>query len=147
MENIDFVCKFNMTESTLGVPRTQSRIWSQAALAADSALDSFRALMMAAPLCCTNATYSVSNLRQIKQLNNLKAINKHRKDSEGVKTQNCHTSAETRNLGLPMIICNKFFDRLFTNAGDCNGMMSIWVLAGRMVSPYNYILHIASLNI
>lgn len=47
---------------TFGVPRTQSRIWSQAALAADNALDSFRALIMAAPRCCTVVMNSVFNL-------------------------------------------------------------------------------------
>lgn len=36
---------------TSGVPRTQSRMWSQAELAADNALDSFLALIIAAPRC------------------------------------------------------------------------------------------------
>ena len=38
---------------TSGVPRTQSRMWSQAELAAESALDNFLALMIAAPRCWT----------------------------------------------------------------------------------------------
>ena len=53
-------------ESTLGVPRTQSRIWSQAALAADNALDAFRALIMAAPRCCTVVMNSVFDLWETK---------------------------------------------------------------------------------
>ena len=35
------------------VPVQMSLMWSQMALAADMALDSFLALMTAAPLCCT----------------------------------------------------------------------------------------------
>lgn len=38
---------------TSGVPDQMSLMWSQMALAADMALDSFLALMTAAPLCCT----------------------------------------------------------------------------------------------
>lgn len=38
---------------TSGVPDQMSLIWSQMAFAADIALDSFLALMTAAPLCCT----------------------------------------------------------------------------------------------
>lgn len=49
---------------TAGVPRTQSRIWSQAELAADNALESFLALIMAAPRCCTVVMNSVFNLRK-----------------------------------------------------------------------------------
>lgn len=41
------------------VPDHMSLIWSQIALAADMALDSFRALMTAAPLCCTVCTWSI----------------------------------------------------------------------------------------
>lgn len=37
-------------------------MWSQAELAADSALDSFRALMIAAPRCWTVVMNSVLNL-------------------------------------------------------------------------------------
>jgi len=47
---------------TSGVPRTQSRMWSQAELAADNALDSFLALMIAAPRCWTVAMNSPCNL-------------------------------------------------------------------------------------
>lgn len=42
-----------MKAFTSGVPVQISLMWSQMALAADMALDSFRALMTAAPLCCT----------------------------------------------------------------------------------------------
>ena len=35
------------------VPSIQSRTWSHTELAADSADDSLRAVMMAAPRCCT----------------------------------------------------------------------------------------------
>lgn len=42
-----------MKAFTSGVPVQISRMWSQMALAADMALDSFLALMTAAPLCCT----------------------------------------------------------------------------------------------
>jgi len=38
-------------------------MWSQAALAADSELDCFRALITAAPRCCTVTTNSSLNLR------------------------------------------------------------------------------------
>jgi hypothetical protein len=38
---------------TSGVPRTQSRMWSQAELAAERALENFLALMIAAPRCWT----------------------------------------------------------------------------------------------
>lgn len=38
---------------TSAVPAQMSLMWSQMALAADMALDSFLALMTAAPLCCT----------------------------------------------------------------------------------------------
>lgn len=38
---------------TSGVPNQMSLTWSQMAFAADIALDSFRALMTAAPRCCT----------------------------------------------------------------------------------------------
>jgi hypothetical protein len=38
-------------------------MWSQAALAADSELDCFRALITAAPRCCTVPTNSSLNLR------------------------------------------------------------------------------------
>jgi hypothetical protein len=48
---------------TFGVPRIQSLMWSQAALAADSELDCFRALITAAPRCCTVPTNSSLNLR------------------------------------------------------------------------------------
>ena len=48
---------------TFGVPRIQSLMWSQAALAADSELDCFRALITAAPRCCTVTTNSSLNLR------------------------------------------------------------------------------------
>ena len=51
-------------ESTLGVPKTQSRIWSQAALAANNALDAFWALIMAKPRCCMVLMNSVFNLWQ-----------------------------------------------------------------------------------
>ena len=47
---------------TSGVPRTQSRMWSQAELAADNALDSFLALMIAAPRCWTVAMNSPCSL-------------------------------------------------------------------------------------
>lgn len=47
---------------TSGVPRTQSRIWSQAELAADKALESFLALMIAAPRCWTVVMNSPFNL-------------------------------------------------------------------------------------
>lgn len=48
---------------TFGVPRIQSLMWSQAALAADRELDCFRALITAAPRCCTVLTNSSLNLR------------------------------------------------------------------------------------
>jgi hypothetical protein len=47
---------------TSGVPRTQSRMWSQAELAAERALESFLALMIAAPRCWTvvmNSSFSL----------------------------------------------------------------------------------------
>ena len=50
---------------TSGVPRTQSRIWSQAALAADNALESFLALIIAAPRCWTVVMNSPFNLASI----------------------------------------------------------------------------------
>ena len=43
-----------------GVPATQSRTWSMAALAADAALDAPRASMMAAPRCWTVGMNSFS---------------------------------------------------------------------------------------
>ena len=42
-----------LTQSPSGVPSTQSRTWSIAAEAAEAADDAPRALMMAAPRCCT----------------------------------------------------------------------------------------------
>lgn len=50
------------SKRTFGVPRTQSRIWSHAALAAENALDSLRALIIASPLCCTFVIKSVFSL-------------------------------------------------------------------------------------
>lgn len=50
---------------TLGVPRSQSRIWSQAALAADNALDSFLTLRMTSPRCWTVVINSFCNLSNI----------------------------------------------------------------------------------
>ena len=41
------------TQSPAGVPSTQSRTWSIAADAAEAADDAPRALMIAAPRCCT----------------------------------------------------------------------------------------------
>src|SRR5690242_3926438 len=41
------------TQSPSAVPRAQSRMWSIAADAADAADDAPRALMIAAPRCCT----------------------------------------------------------------------------------------------
>src|SRR5581483_1258156 len=42
------------------VPRAQSRMWSTAADAAEAALEAPRALMMAAPRCCTTGMKSFS---------------------------------------------------------------------------------------
>ena len=42
------------TQSPSAVPWVQSRMWSIAAEAADAAEDAPRALMMAAPRCCTS---------------------------------------------------------------------------------------------
>src|ERR1700740_2757113 len=42
-----------LTQSPFGVPRAQSRMWSMAAEAAEAGEDRPRALMMAAPRCCT----------------------------------------------------------------------------------------------
>jgi len=53
---------FSKRSHTFGVPSTQSRMWSHAALAADKALDSFLAFIIAAPLCCTVVMNSVFNL-------------------------------------------------------------------------------------
>lgn len=50
-------------KETSGVPRTQSRMWSQAELAADNALESFLALIIAAPRCWTVVMNSPCNLR------------------------------------------------------------------------------------
>lgn len=49
-----------MKGSTSGVPVQISLMWSQMALAADMALDSFLALMTAAPLCCTVCSPNMS---------------------------------------------------------------------------------------
>jgi len=54
---------------TSGVPRTQSRMWSQAELAADSALESFLALMIAAPRCWTVVMNSAFNLQPRNRIN------------------------------------------------------------------------------
>src|SRR5690606_203140 len=43
-----------LTQSFGAVPRAQSRMWKMAALAAEAAEDAPRALMMAAPRCCTS---------------------------------------------------------------------------------------------
>ena len=48
------------SQSPCGEPRNQSRTWSMAADAADAADDAPRALMMAAPRCCTVGMKSVS---------------------------------------------------------------------------------------
>src|SRR5688500_5567278 len=48
------------TQSPEGVPSTQSRTWSMAALAADAALDEPRASMIAAPRCWTVGMNSFS---------------------------------------------------------------------------------------
>src|ERR1700761_2115256 len=48
------------TQSPSGVPRTQLRTWSMAALAADAALDAPRASMIAAPRFCTVGMKSFS---------------------------------------------------------------------------------------
>lgn len=53
---------------TSGVPRTQSRIWSQAELAADRALESFLALMIAAPRCWTVVMNSPFNLQSMYEI-------------------------------------------------------------------------------
>src|SRR5579859_1687320 len=42
-----------LTQSPFGVPKAQSRMWSMAAEAAEAAEEAPRALMMAAPRCCT----------------------------------------------------------------------------------------------
>src|SRR5215472_17577916 len=42
-----------LTQSPFGVPSAQSRMWSMAAEAAEAAEEAPRALMMAAPRCCT----------------------------------------------------------------------------------------------
>src|SRR5215469_356093 len=42
-----------LTQSPLGVPKTQSRMWSMAAEAAEAADEALRASMMAAPRFCT----------------------------------------------------------------------------------------------
>lgn len=47
---------------TSGVPNQMSLMWSQMALAADIALESFLALMTAAPLCCTVCHTEVKRL-------------------------------------------------------------------------------------
>ncbi len=47
-----------LTQSPSGVPSAQSRTWSMAADAADAADDAPRALMMAAPRCCTTGMNS-----------------------------------------------------------------------------------------
>jgi len=46
------------THSPGAVPFTQLRMWSHVDEAADSAEDSLRAAMMAAPRCCTVVTNS-----------------------------------------------------------------------------------------
>ena len=46
------------TQSSAGVPRTQSRTWSRAALAAEAALEAPRASMIAAPRLATSGMNS-----------------------------------------------------------------------------------------
>lgn len=59
-------------KETSGVPRTQSRMWSQAELAADNALESFLALIIAAPRCWTVVMNSPCNL--IKEVNDKSSV-------------------------------------------------------------------------
>jgi len=56
-------------------------------------------------------------------------------------------TGQARNFGLPMIISNKFSDRLLSNVGGGNGIIGIWILGWRMISPYDYILYISNVNI
>ena len=98
--------------STFGVPRTQSWIWSQAALAADSALDSFLALRISAPRCCTVVMNSVLSLTHSKYSDRYRKLNIREKRQQiiyemqqdwlfllgGNAEKACHWSSGTTSL-------------------------------------------------
>lgn len=123
---------------TSGVPRTQSRMWSQAELAAERALESFLALMIAAPRCWTVVMNSSFSLLGGKG------------DPSVPIYQEIETDTNILNCGiwdLPCIIRNKFTNRLLSTGSLHCGMVNIRVLTGRVVTPDDNILHITDLDI
>src|SRR5690625_1860066 len=69
-----------LTQSPSAVPAAQERMWAMAALAADAAEDAPRALMMAAPRCCTSGmkvfSYQSFSTRSMAALPSTLALNR-----------------------------------------------------------------------
>jgi hypothetical protein len=110
-------------------------MWSQAELAAERALESFLALMIAAPRCWTVLINSLFSLF-ILGVNLLAPISKK------VQRQICIWILSD----LPFIISNKFPNWLVSTGSLHSGMVNIRVLTGRVVTPDNSILHITNLD-
>jgi len=114
-------------------------MWSQAELAAERALESFLALMIAAPRCWTVVMNSPLSLIKRRVTHQFLSASKIETDTNILVT--------LAFLSLPCIISNKLTNRLLSTGSLHCGMVNIRVLSGRVVTPNNNILHVTDLNI